>query len=193
MKTIVRRPQIRYVVLVLPLSAFAAVLLWSPYRHHAGYAHRLVKEGVDIADACGSVFAYLADSRNASAWSVFVDHITPLNPHEAADGARGSIRRSFKNADESGMTWDEYFELVGPLRRRLRIYNVQGVPTTRGELVTEQIYEPLGEDACRLSFTLFFRDDPGVADQVLMRLSAYEIARIFRRNIGNIKRLNEAP
>ena len=49
------------------------------------------------------------------------------------------------------MTWDEYFELVEPLRRRLVIYNVQGVLTTDGELLTEQLYEPLGAHGCRLA------------------------------------------
>lgn len=186
-----RSKQVALVAPVLLIIFLAALVVWSPYRDYVGFPDRLIKEAVEIDAPCQDVYEYLADSENARRWSVFVDHITPLNLDEAPDGAQGSIRRSYKRADEGGMTWDEYFELVEPLRRRLVIYNVQGVLTTEGELLTEQLYEPLGDYGCRLSFTLFFRERPSLGDEVLMRLSAHEIARIFRSNIRNVKRLNE--
>lgn len=177
---------------VLGLSAVvAALLVWSPYRRHDGFDYRLLKADVDIRAACARVHGYLANSANASNWSIYVDHIVPLNVDKVPDGAEGSIRRSFRRADESGLRWDEYFEMVEPLRRRLLIYNVHGAPRTDGELLTEQIYEPLPDLGCRLSFTLFFREDPSLRDAILMRLAAHEIGRIFRRNIANVKQLNE--
>ena len=177
----------------VPVSVIVlwGLLAWSPYAAHEGFPYRLIKESVDVEAPCRAVHEYLGDSANASTWSVFVDHITPLNAHRFPDGERGSIRRSFRNADERGIVWDEYFELVEPLRRRLSVYNIVGLPATHGELLTEQIYEPQPE-GCRLSFTLFFRDDPSVRDEVLMRLFAHWIARVFRANIGNVGELVEA-
>ena len=183
--------QLALVIPILLIVGLVGLLVWSPYREHEGFPNRLIKETVEIQAPCESIYEYLGNSANARSWSVFVDHITPLNVDQVPDGAQGSIRRSFRNADESGMTWDEYFELVEPLRRRLVIYDVTGVPTTEGELLTEQLYEPMSDDGCRLSFTLFFRKDPSFRDGLLMRLSAHEIARIFRNNIGNVKRRNE--
>ncbi|HSM37116.1 MAG TPA: SRPBCC family protein [Longimicrobiales bacterium] len=178
--------------LLLAVLGFLALLIWSPYREHDGFPYPLVKETVDVDAPCERVHAYLGNSANASDWSVFVDHITPLNEDSVPDGEAGSIRRSFRNADESGMTWDEHFEVVEPLRRRLSVYNLKGAPRAEADLLTEQIYEPLGEDGCRLSFTLFFRTEPGLRDAVLMRLTSHWIARIFRRNIDNVGRLVEA-
>jgi hypothetical protein len=179
--------------LFLALAGFLALLVWTPYRQHEGSPYRLVKETVDVDAACERVHAYLGNSANASDWSVYVDHITPLNAGSVPDGEAGSIRRSFRNADESGMTWDEHFEVVEPLRRRLSIYNLRGPPATDGDLLTEQLYEPLGEGSCRLSFTLFFRDEPTLRDELLMRLTSHRIAGIFRRNIDNVRRLVESP
>ena len=176
----------------LAAAALAVVLAASPYRSHEGFPSRLIREAVEVAAPCERVHAYLGDSDNARDWSVYVDHITPLNADRVPDGARGSVRRSFKLADESGMRWDEYFELVEPLRRRLTVYNVRGAPAPSGELLTEQIYEPLDDEGCRVSFTLFLREDPSLADAVLMRIGAWDVARIFRANLGNVKRLLEA-
>jgi hypothetical protein len=91
------------------------------------------------------------------------------------------------------MRWDEYFAQVIPERKRqLRIYNVVNAPVRASAgLLTEQLYEPTGPGRCRLSFTLFFDGAPSVADELTMRVAAHEIARIFRHNIANIKRLTE--
>ncbi|GAC1478947.1 MAG: hypothetical protein NVS1B4_23070 [Gemmatimonadaceae bacterium] len=150
-------------------------------------------ERAAIDAPCDSVFDYLGNSRHASEWSVFVSHITPLNPDVAADGTVGSVRRSFRRTDETGMTWDEYFTHVQAGReRRLRIFNVRGAPLRSATpIATQQLYEPLPA-GCRLAFTLFFDGQPSISDDLKMRVAAYEIGRIFRRNIANIKRLTEA-
>jgi hypothetical protein len=171
----------------------AGVLAFSPFGTHNGFAYRLLTESTDAGVDCGQLFAYLGNSANASRWSVFVDHITPLNADAVADGAAGSVRRSFKNADESGMRWDEYFTDVVPhQKRRLRIYNVVDAPLrASGTLLTEQLYQPIAPRQCRLSFTLFLEREPSALDELKMRVAAYKVAAIFRRNIANVKRLNE--
>lgn len=185
----------KLVAVVLPalvLGGAAAVLAFSPYRYHEGHDHQLLKESTDALTSCAHLFAWLGDSSRAAHWSVFVDHIVPLNPDVVPDGAEGSIRRSFRQPDEAGMRWDEHFTIVEPgRRRRLRIYDVREAPVAvSGELLTEQLYEPLEDGGCRLSFTLFFADDPSRIDHLKMRLGAWEIGRIFRKNIANVARLS---
>lgn len=190
-RTIVRGTGIAVGVLTL---AAAVVVGFSPYRSHPGFDGPAIVESVDVDVPCERLFDYLGDSRHAADWSVFVDHITPLNPDEAADGAVGSVRRSFRNPDETGMRWDELFlEVEAPARRRLRVYDVVDAPLyARGDLVTEQRYDALGPGRCRLSFTLAFEREPSLADRARMTVGAHRIARIFRSNIANVKRLAEA-
>ncbi len=179
------------VLAISPLMLVAVLLIWSPYR---GTPTRMIQESVEIQRACNRVWKYLGHSAHAGDWSVFVSHITPLNTPRVRDGTLGSIRRSFQKSDETGMRWDEYFEEVTPSRRRLRIYNMVGAPllgTT--PILSDQIYEPLGQDRCRLTFTLFFGEEPSLGDALKMRLASYPVARIFRANIENIRRLNETP
>ena len=180
--------------LALALLLLAGAIAFSPYRRHDGRAERMIRRTVDVAAPCSAVFDYLGNSANASDWSVFVDHIVPLNADSVPDGARGSIRRSFRRADETGMRWDEYFVEVEPERRRmLRIYDVRDVAIqARTPLLTEQVYEPLAADRCRLSFTLFFEGEPTFADRVAMTFVAYRLGSIFASNIANVKRIVEA-
>lgn len=176
------------------LVALAGLLAGSPFRHHPGDSAPRVIESVDIAASCRQVFTYLGDSSHAHGWSVFVDHITPLNPEVTPDGTKGSIRRSFRRADETGMRWDELFLDVEPDRRRLlRIYNmVDGSAPKANHLLSEQLYHPLANDGCRLAFTVSLETPPSLSDQLSLRLAAWPVARVFRRNIGNVKRLVEA-
>ena len=181
--------------LVAGVSLVVALFVaFSPYREHAGFAQPLIRQSVDVDAPCAAVFDYLGDSAHASDWSVFVDHITPLNTDSVPDGALGSVRRSFRKADETGMRWDEDFIAVEPARlRRLRIYDVRNVALqSRTGLLTEQVYEPLTADRCRLSFTLFFDGEPTLRDRVAMTFVAYPLSRIFESNIGNVKRIVEA-
>lgn len=185
------RKRLLAVPALVAAGLFLAAVVSSPYRVHAEGKHPRLATASDIDAACSTVFDYLGNSSNASDWSVYVDHITALNVASVPDGARGSIRRSFRNADETGMRWDEYFvDVVPGVRRELRIFNVAGAPVTvDGTLMTEQLYQPLGENRCRVTFTLFLAESPSVEDWLKMRIAAHEIGRIFRRNIANIGRL----
>lgn len=177
---------IAVVTLVLGAATIA-----SPYRVHSDGDRPRLATSTDVEAPCDSVFDYLGNSSNASDWSVYVDHITPLNAASVRDGSVGSIRRSFKNADETGMRWDEYFtEVVAGERRELRIYNIVDAPTTaEGTLLTQQLYAPLGPNRCRVTFTLFFAEPPSAPDWLKMRIKAHEIGRIFEKNLANIGRL----
>ncbi len=177
---------IAVVTLVLGIATIA-----SPYRVHYDGDRPKLATSTDVDATCASVFDYLGNSANASKWSVYVDHITPLNAESVRDGSAGSIRRSFKNADETGMRWDEYFtEVVPGKRRELRIYNIVDAPATaEGTLLTEQLYAPLDANRCRVTFTLFFAESPSATDWLKMRIKAHEIGRIFEKNLANIGRL----
>ncbi|MES1172334.1 MAG: SRPBCC family protein [Bacteroidota bacterium] len=185
----------KVVVGVTGIVAVAAgtALAFSPYGRRVDPPSPRLEETVDVAAPCGRVFTYLGDSSHARLWSVFINHITPLNPEVAADGAVGSIRRSFRNADEQGMRWDEEFMIVEPdRRRRLRIFNMVEARAPRdNSLMSEQVYRPLPDGGCRLAFTLFLQNPPSLADQVAVRLIAHQVSRVFRRNIANVKRLVE--
>lgn len=178
----------------LLLAGVVLATVLSPYRRHDGGAYPQIREAVDVSAPCATVFDYLADSGHARDWSVYVDHITPLNVDSVPDGAQGSIRRSFRNADETGMRWDEYFVLVDPpRRRRLRIYNVQDVALrTDADLLTEQLYEPLPGGRCRLAFTVFLDGEPSLSDRAKVVIASYRLSSIFESNISNVKRIIEA-
>jgi hypothetical protein len=187
----------RWILIVAPallVVLLTVLLVSSPYRHQPGQPGKQLVESVDIERPCADVFAYLGNSANASRWSVYIHHITPLNAPPIADGAQGSIRRSFRNADERGMRWDELFTIVEPARRRqLRIFNVVDSLSPRdNHLVTEQLYAPIGDGRCRLSFSLFFERPARWTDELAMSAVAYKIAPVFRANIHNVKRLVEA-
>jgi len=72
------------------------------------------------------VWKYASDSLQAKNWSIFFDHIAPLAGTES-DGNPGSVRRCFRNANESGPSWDEMVIEVNPLvSRSLYVYNLIG-------------------------------------------------------------------
>ncbi len=172
----------------------AAVFLCSPYGRHEGFDYKLIPASVDIAAPPGEVFAYLGNSGHAKDWSVYVDHITPLNSDSFPDGAVGSRRRCFQQADEQGTWWDELITIVEPgKRRQLTIYNMHGFPMSADGLATEQLYTPLENGTkCRLTFTVFFSDhDPGAWDAFKTYLGAYKIKSIFEKNLASIKRIVE--
>jgi uncharacterized protein YndB with AHSA1/START domain len=148
---------------------------------------------VDIAVPPDSVFRFLGVSDNARKWSVFVDHITPLNADSVPDGTPGSRRRCFCKPDETGRRWDETItEVVPGKKRQLTIYNLVNFTAASQSLATEQLYRPLEGGGCRLTFTVFFKDaEPSWKETLEMYLAAYTIKSIFARNMDNIKRITE--
>ncbi len=180
-----------YVFLFLSLL-IAGVIAFSPYGSQKGFSYKLIKHSIDINAPAEKVFDFLGNSGNASRWSSFVSHITVLNLDSFTDGTTGSRRRCFRNKNEKGMQWDELItEAVPNQKRQLTIYNLKGFSMTQN-LATEQLYEPIRQKKCRLTFTVFFKDaKPTMWETIKMYLAAYIIKPIFKKNLSNIKRITE--
>jgi uncharacterized protein YndB with AHSA1/START domain len=180
-------------IAILVTVPASALWLFSPYRHHKGFAYKLVANTVEIDVSADSVFRFLGNSANASKWSVFVDHISTLNGDEVPDGSIGSRRRCYRNADETGTQWDEVItEVVPAKKRQISCYNMQHFTMSADGLGTEQLYEPIGSHRCRLTFTLFFLSkEPGLWDGIKTTIAAYRVSSIFQRNMNNIKQVVE--
>lgn len=66
-------------------------------------------------------------------------------------------------------------------------------PVTANGLYTEQVYDSIGPETTRLTFTVFYKNHhPGLWEEFKTYLAAYKIKRIFRENMNNIKSLVEA-
>ena len=158
------------------------------------YAH-----AVEIAAPLEAVWAYAGDSGRAGEWSVYFDHISPLPESPVPDGRVGALRRCYRRADETGVTWDEeVVALVSGAYREIRTYALRGFrPALQvGAAFTEyrvgQHYEALGPDRTRLTFsTDLRRPDLGPARWLFGR-TAPEVVRIFRLNLENIAAAVEA-
>jgi uncharacterized protein YndB with AHSA1/START domain len=172
---------------------FTGLILFSPYKSHDGFSYDLVKHTVEIDAPPDSVFKFLGNSDNASKWSVYVDHISPINSDSFPDGVPGSRRRCFCNENEQGCRWDELItEVIPAQKRQLTIYNQKDFLLNSEHLATEQIYQKLPGNKTSLTFTVFYKDiDPGIWDIIKISLSAYEIKSVFEKNMTNIKRLIE--
>jgi uncharacterized protein YndB with AHSA1/START domain len=185
----------RFLYLLLFLFLIiAGVVAFSPYGRQKGFSYKLIKHSIDINAPAERVFDFLGNSHNASRWSSFVSHITVLNPDSFTDGTSGSRRRCFRNKNEKGMQWDELIiEAAANKKRQLSIYNLKDFSMTAGHLATEQLYEVIGVNKCRLTFTVFFKDaTPTIGEAIKMYIAAYMIEPVFKRNLSNIKRISES-
>lgn len=189
-----RRTKI-FIGTLLTLVVTGCLTIWfSPYGKQKGYEYKLVYTSIEIEVPPDSVFKYLGNSDNAQDWSVYVDHIIPLNNDSFPDGVVGARRRCFQNADKKGIWWDEFITVVEPgKRRQLTIYNMHNFPIDANGLATEQLYEPLSNGSkCRLTFTVFYLNhEPSTWETFKTYFAAYTIKSVFEINLANIKRLTE--
>lgn len=178
---------------LLLLLLLTGMVAFSPYGKQKDFPYKLVKHTVEINAPVDSVFNLLGKSSMASSWSVYVDHITPLNADSFPDGTTGSRRRCFCENDETGIQWDELItENIPDKKRQLVLYNLKGFPITADHLATEQLYEKLSENKCSLTFTLFFKDSkPGLLESLKTYFAGYKIKDIYSANMYNIKRIAE--
>jgi hypothetical protein len=181
-----------YVFLFLSLL-LATTIVFSPYGFKKGFSYKLIKYPIDINAPAEKVFQFLGNSNNAALWSSFVNHITVLNRDSFADGTPGSRRRCYRDKSEKGFQWDELItEEVRNQKRQLTIYNLRNISITVQHLATEQLYEPINDKKCRLTFTVFFKDaTPTIWETIKVYMAAYKIQPIFKRNLSNIKRILE--
>lgn len=176
----------KYLIIILILG-FVAGIFFSPYGKQDGFSYKCVYGKVEINAPIDSVFKYMGNSKHAQDWSVYVDHITPLND---LDGKVGCKRRCFTSKEETGPTWDEDISIVETNKRRqLTIYDLKDFPMTAKNLVTEQVYRKIDKNKTELKLVLFF----GPAkkewfDELKMYFAAFKIKNIFEGNLSNIRR-----
>src|SRR3712207_6593650 len=78
-----------------------------------------IRHRVRINAPVEAVWEYGSDSRRANEWSVYFDHITPVEGDgHPPDGTIGAFRICYRNVDESGPRWSETTEAAEPLRHR---------------------------------------------------------------------------
>lgn len=185
----------RYLKIIISLisvliSLLLSMIFFSPYGNKDGYNQKLIRNEIIIDAPLQSVYDFLGNSGNTPKWSVYVDHITPLNPDEHKDGTVGSRRRCYCYADEKGRRWDELITEVIPLKKRqLIIYNMVDFPLEAEGLATEQNYEQIDANTCKLTFLVFYKDNkPAFTETIKTYFAAYFISDIFEKNMENIKR-----
>lgn len=176
-------------LLILLLLFLCIFYIFNPYGHSEYYqGRRSIVNIIEINAPVEKVFKYLGNSANASKWSVYVDHITPLNADKIADGQVGSERRCYQNPDEKGLQWDETV-LINELnkRRRISIYNLVDFPMKADGLTTEQLYFPIDSSRTKLVFSVFYLDEPDKMTSFKTFIGSWYIQYIFKRNLLNIK------
>ena len=175
------------------LAALVVMVVFSPYGGGSLYKGRFLESSIEINSSKKHAFSVLGNSNNARKWSVFVHHISTLNPNEITDGSVGSIRRCYQNEDESGLQWDEKI-IINEInkRRRLSIFNMVHFDMSADDLMTDQIYED-SKNGCKLTFTIFFDSTKEISliDELKMYFAAYTAKDIFDKNLVNIKYLIE--
>lgn len=171
------------------IVASVVMIIISPYGKHEGFSQKVVKTTIEIDKPIEEVYKYLGNSANASNWSVYVDHITPLNSDSFPDGAVGSRRRVFCNENEEGRRWDELIsENVKHEKRELELYNYHDFPMTANNLATGQKYEAISENKTLLTFSVYFKNyEPSWIELYKMYLGSFWIKDIFDKNMKNIK------
>lgn len=175
--------------IILFIVASIVMIVISPYGKHEGFDYKVVKTSIEINKPVEEVYRYIGNSANASKWSVYVDHISPLNTATYPDGTVGSKRRVFCNKDEKGRRWDELIsENIPNKTRELELYNYHDFPMTASHLATRQLYEAISTNKTYLTFTVYFKDyKPGLIELYKMYLGSFWIKDIFERNMKNIK------
>lgn len=181
------------ITLIVLTLGLIVMIITSPFGTHEGFKYKLIINTIEINAPADSVYSFLGKSSNASKWSVFVNHISPLNRELVEDGKIGSQRRCFQNADEKGLQWDEEITVAElNKRRQLTIFNMKDFGLEAPGLATEQIYEKISGTKTKLSFTLFYINNrPSFLDLLKTYYAAFEVKSIYERNMTNIKSIIE--
>ncbi|TAE70808.1 MAG: SRPBCC family protein [Bacteroidetes bacterium] len=180
-------------IIFLFVVSIILLIIFSPYQNNKDTGYKCIALSIEISQPVEKVFAYLGNSKNASKWSVYVDHITTLNGDKIPDGGIGSTRRCFKEKNEKGIVWDEdIVEVIPNVKRRLSIYNAKGFPIIAEGILTEQLYKPLNDSTTHLTFTVFNKNsNPDFFTTIKTYFASYSISDIFKSNLKNIKKCLE--
>lgn len=150
-----------------------------------------VSKSVEINAPVEKTWAYASDSLQAVNWSIYFNHISPLEG-PSPDGQIGSLRRCFRNKDESGYAWDEVIINVEPQKlRQIVTYNFINYPFNfahENEYVfVRQLYESLGPDKSKLTFQTIPRNESNPFFRFIFWISRGKTGEIFLKNLENIK------
>ena len=161
------------VIILLPLSLFS---------------QEIARASILIDAPKSQIFQYLGNSNNSQEWSSYVDTIYTLNPTRFKDGQVGSIRRCIVNKKQ----WDEkILEVIPNEKRLLYCYNFKNFKLNPPLLYTEQLYESVG-DKTLLTFTILITETHKfiIFKKIKLYFGVYQSKRIFKKNLKNIKELN---
>lgn len=153
------------------------------------------QEGRIIIDApIDEVWRYTGDSTMAAEWSVFFDHIEPQPG--IPDGNVGALRRCFRRADKTGLTWDEITTNVVPYRyRQLRTFNIKNSPIPGMEQFEFDVYHhliPIGPNQTELVFASKVIKSKMTLKTLTANIKAGRAAeKVILLNLENIKRAIE--
>jgi hypothetical protein len=171
--------------------ALALAIGFSPFSKNYDNGEWEMEVSIAIDANTDSVYTYLSNSANASVWSSYIHHITPLNSDSILDGETGSVRRCFKNENEEGIVWDEkilQIQKSPTFYRELSVYNLHNFALQTDNLVTRQIYKELNKNETQLTFGLYKTVDYiNIIDVLKMKLSGHYISYLFNKNLANIK------
>lgn len=185
-----RLKKIIFYIFLLGLLFIAGALIFSPYGRQKNLKFKAVLTSIEINAPVDSVFSYLGKSERAADWSVYVNHITPLNLNQHKDGEVGCKRRCFTKKNKSGERWDEVILHVQKNKlRRLSVFNQQNFSMVASHLLTEQRYEKITSQKTKLTLLLFFNQEKMTfSDEFKMYFAAYVVKDVFERNLKNIKK-----
>jgi uncharacterized membrane protein len=171
----------------------SVLIYYSPYKYNEQLNKKAVVNTVIINKSAEEVYKYLGNSDNAREWSSYVNHITTLNENNISDGKIGSIRRcyQYKN-EEKGNIWDEeILDVIPSKKRKLSVFNMKNFSVTSNNLITEQHYEVIDTNSCKLSFVVFIKNDASLLEKVSLALFGYKVSNVFQKNISNVKAICE--
>lgn len=149
-----------------------------------------ISRSVIINAPISEVWDYASDSNRAIDWSVYFDHISPLEGPK--DGTIGSMRRCFRNADETGERWDEVTIASTPLESRYIVtFNFINYPLNfigQGKYAfVRQLYRAIDKDHTEMTFQTQLAPGSGIAWGLIFKYSSRDTGHIFQLNLENIK------
>ena len=151
---------------------------------------------VEIEAPIEVVWAYVSDSSKARDWSIFFDHISPLPGIK--DGRVGSLRRCYRCADGTGITWDEeVMQIRAPYFREIRTFALRGFNIWGAESAVFRVHQSLrrlGPNRTELIFSSSVEaPDPAFWNILVLSTTMAESGDIVQKNVENIKYFIENP
>lgn len=131
----------------------------------------------------------MSDSNKTTEWSIYFHHITVLSI-AIADGRVGSLRRCFRNSNETGVYWDEKVLAVEfEKNRMIYSFNFNGYKLDSKTYSTYvlQEYIKINDKSTRLVFKTKYSELMTLWDRIMFFFAKKQVEEIFNKNLMNIK------